>query len=81
MKWGILALLAGCAAPVPPAVPSDLQVCPDPAAAPDALPRVRTVEAVGRYAVGTDAALHRTEAALAECAHRLDRLNDLIRRR
>lgn len=76
-------LLAGCAMPASDepmwaAVPVALQVCPDPAFVPLPPPRIRTVEAVGAWAVATDRARQQTEAARAECSRRLDRLNEWI---
>lgn len=77
-----VALLAGCAAPISPvvrpAVPVGLQVCPDPAFVPLPPPRIRTVEAVGAWALATERARQQAEAARAECSRRLDGLNEWI---
>lgn len=75
-----LLLLAACAASEPPPAPrpmppAELASCPGRVHSPPAPKPPRTVEAVARWATAINDALVRTEAARAECARRLERLN------
>lgn len=80
-----LALLAACGAPdlsppadPPPAVPAELRVCPDKAAAPPALPPIITAEQLNAAHAAERAARQRDEERIAECRRRLERLNAWI---
>jgi len=81
----LLPLLAGCAAPaarhppgLPPVPPAVLQSCPPGVVAPHPPPPPRSIAALLDWAIRVDRARADTEGARAECARRLDRLNEWI---
>lgn len=62
----------------PPTPPADLQFCPDAAPAPKLPPPPRSVAALLGWGRAERRARMETTVALAECAERLNRLNDWI---
>lgn len=79
----VAAMLTGCTKQAPPPAaeppsspPAELQSCPGRVRSPPAPKPPRTVEAVAAWATAINDALVRTELARAECARRLDRLNE-----
>lgn len=71
-------LLCGCAVPELPQVPAELQVCPDEAADPPPLPRVRTVARLKKSDTDKGVVLHSIKRDYAVCRGRLERLNEWI---
>lgn len=79
----LVALLAGCAAPhaPPPAaivVPQELTFCPKGVPQPATPKPPRTTEVIADAFNKAKTAGQQTDAALAECSRRLDRLNQII---
>lgn len=77
--------VAGCAPRIEvqrvalPAPPPELASCRDDGfKPPDPLPKLRTVEQVAAWAAHAELARERTQAELADCARRLDRLHQWI---
>lgn len=83
----LAALLAGCQPRETPSLqrvglpepPAELASCRDEGfKPPDPLPKLRTVEQVATWAQQAELARQRTQAELADCARRLDRLHQWI---
>lgn len=83
MRWLlVLPLLVACAAkPEPMAtveVPIEFRACHKAVVAPTPLPLLTTVEVLKTWARNTELARRNSEAARADCAERLQRLNEWL---